>query len=103
MLGKMRHNMMVFMSKRMLSCDEASFLMSKKYDTKISFRERFRLRMHLFSCYLCRRYEKQLTQLNRVVDDFKNSCDHSACQHSMPNEAKGKTMELVNRELNADS
>jgi len=103
MLGKMKHNMMVFMSKRMLSCDEASFLMSKKYEEKITFKERFRLKMHLLSCYLCRRYEKQLAQLNSVVVDFRNDCQHQGCQHSMPTEAKIKTIQLVNKELNTDS
>jgi len=103
MLGKMKHNMMVFMSRRMLSCDEASFLMSKKFEEKITFKQRFRLKMHLISCYLCRRYEKQLGQLNEVVIEFKSSCEHSECQHPMPAEAKVRTSQLVNKELKADS
>ncbi len=103
MLGKMKHNMMVFMSKRMMPCDEASFLMSKKYEEKITFKERYGLKMHLLSCYLCRRYEKQLGQLNSVVTDFRNNCEHQGCQHAMPAEAKVKTTQLVNKELKADS
>lgn len=103
MLGKMKHKMMVYMSKRMLPCDEASFLMSKKYEEKITIKERFRLRMHLFSCILCRRYEKQLRQLNKAMTDFKYSCEDNECQHHMPAEAKIKIAQCVNNELNTDS
>ena len=103
MLGKMKHKMMVFMSKRMLSCDNASFLMSKKFEEKITLKERFSLKMHLLSCYLCRRYEKQLTQLNSVVVEFRNNSEDQGCQHFMPTEVKIDTSQLVNKELNTDS
>lgn len=103
MLGKMKHNMMVFMSKRMLPCDEASFLMSKSYEEKLTFKQKFRLKTHLMSCYLCRRYEKQLAQLNEVVIEYKGSCDHETCQHSMSDEVKKNMSQHVNKELKADS
>ncbi len=92
--------MMVAMSKRMLSCDEAGYLISRSYEDKLTFKEKFRLRMHLLSCYLCRRYEKQLAQLNKVVQDYKTGCEHQACPHRMEEEARVRISQHVNKELN---
>ncbi len=103
MAGKMKHKLMVFMSKGMISCDEASFLISRSYDDKLTFRQKFKLKMHLLSCYLCRRYEKQLAQLNDAVINYKGSCEHTHCEHTLTKEAKVKISQHVNKELKSES
>ncbi len=103
MMKKMKYKMMAFMSKHMLSCEEAAFLISRSYEDKLSFKQRFNLKVHLLSCYLCRRYEKQLAELNIAVMEYKHDCDHVGCQHTMPHEAKVKVTQIVNKELKADS
>jgi len=103
MAGKMKHKLMAFMSKGMISCDEASFLISKSYEEKLTFRQKFRLKMHLMSCYLCRRYEKQLGQLNDAVINYKSSCEHTHCEHTLSSEAKVKISQHVIKELNTNS
>ena len=103
MIKKIKHNMMVFLSKRMLSCEETGYLISRAYDKKLSFRERFRMRMHLISCNLCRRYEKQLAQLNHIVQDYKESIVLHPCQHHLEGEAKTRMSQHVNKELNQGS
>ena len=103
MLGKMKYNMMVFMSKRMLSCEDTSLLMSKSFEEKLPIKQRFRLRMHVISCNLCRRYEKQLKQLNEVVVNYKTTCQQPGCQHSMSPDAKERISQHVNKELKAGS
>lgn len=92
--------MMVFMSKRMLSCDEAAFLMSRSYEDKLSFKEKFNLRIHIITCYLCRRYEKQLAQLNRIIHQYKEGCGRYECQHHLEPEVKEQMAIHVNKELN---
>lgn len=42
-----------------LSCKQATFLMSKKEEGKISFKERVQLRLHLSICDFCTRFQKQ--------------------------------------------
>lgn len=103
MIRKMKHNMMVFMSKRMLSCEEAGFLISRSCEDKLTIKEKFRLRMHLFTCYLCRRYEKQLAQLNKVVQDYKKGCEDPGCQHHLEGEAKVRISRHVDKELHQGS
>ena len=65
MMKKMGNRMMVFMSKRMIACDEASFLISYKHDNRLGFKKWWQLKMHLLSCHLCRKYAHQIEQLNR--------------------------------------
>ncbi len=42
-----------------LSCERATFLMSKKEEGKISLKERLQLRLHLSLCDFCTRFQKQ--------------------------------------------
>jgi hypothetical protein len=86
MIKKMMHRMMVFMSKRMIACDEASYLMSYREENPLNFKRRMQVRMHLLSCHLCRKYEKQLRQLNSCMDRYRATCDDPACMHHLPPE-----------------
>ncbi len=43
----------------MISCKEATFLISKKEENKLSFVEKIKLKMHLLICSFCRLFEKQ--------------------------------------------
>lgn len=51
----------------MLTCKEASFLASKKMDSKLAWRERVALRLHVSICKLCRRYLKGLEKLRKIM------------------------------------
>lgn len=43
----------------MLSCKEATYLLSKKEENKLSWIEKIKLRSHLSICSLCKRFEQQ--------------------------------------------
>ncbi len=51
----------------MLSCKEAAGLVSKSLDTRLSWRERAALRMHIAICRMCRNYQKQLRAMTKAV------------------------------------
>jgi hypothetical protein len=51
----------------MLSCKEASRLVSQGLDRKLGFGERVALRMHLAICDGCANFRKQLAFLQRAV------------------------------------
>lgn len=42
-----------------LSCKQATFLISKKEEGKLSMKERIQLRLHLGMCGFCSRFQKQ--------------------------------------------
>jgi predicted anti-sigma-YlaC factor YlaD len=54
-------------SRYMLSCKEASRLVSQSCDRSISLREHWALGFHLMICKFCRRFSRQLAQINRAI------------------------------------
>lgn len=61
----------------MVNCREATFLMSKKEEGKLSLKEKFDLAMHTSMCSFCRRFEKQASKIGMeskgIIGDEKMS------------------------------
>lgn len=51
----------------MLSCKQASQLLSQSLDRRLSWCERISLRLHLAMCDFCRRFSQQLQQLIATI------------------------------------
>lgn len=51
----------------MLSCKEVPRLVSESLDRKLSLRQRIAMRIHLFMCKLCARYERQIHFIKRAT------------------------------------
>ncbi len=56
----------------MLSCKQASALMSQSQDRKLTAGERWRLRLHLSLCTGCRQFDRQLTFLRAACGAWIN-------------------------------
>lgn len=65
--------MMGLMSKLMIACDKATFLISKNMEKKLTLKENISLRMHLISCNICRKYEDDIISLNQYLKAHQNS------------------------------
>lgn len=89
------------MSRNMIACDEASFLISYRHDHRLGFYRWMQLKMHLLSCHLCRKYASQLKQLNTAVDQYREECSSETCQHHLPKDCREEIQEVISRELNA--
>ncbi|MBS3935068.1 MAG: zf-HC2 domain-containing protein [Sulfuritalea sp.] len=50
----------------MLSCKEATHVMSAAHERELGLRERIALRLHLLMCRGCRNYERQMDFLRRA-------------------------------------
>ncbi len=59
----------------MLSCREASRLISEGLDRKLRPGERVVLRFHVIICDACHRVEKQLKLLRRAMSEFTDRHD----------------------------
>ncbi len=57
----------------MLSCKEATRLVSEKLDRDMPFWQRLGLRLHVLMCRGCSRYTRQVTTLDRLVDEHYRS------------------------------
>ena len=95
------YRMMVFMSRYMIACDEASFLISLREDRKLGFGQWWQLKMHLLSCHLCRKYARQILELSRSMKKYREDCSHEPCSHQLSPEAGARIDRELGRELNA--
>ena len=50
-----------------LSCDRASFFLSKSQEVSLTRSEQIALRLHLGLCRSCRRYRRQLLHLREIL------------------------------------
>lgn len=54
----------------MLTCRQATQLISEKQDRPLQFIEQSNLQLHLFACRSCRRYGKQIKTLRQLSKAF---------------------------------
>ena len=93
--------MMEFMSKRMIACDEAAFLFSYRSDQKLGMLWWWQLKFHLLTCHLCRKYARQIVQLNHSMELYKEQCSHEDCMHHLSPEAHTRIGQVLEKDLNA--
>ena len=55
----------------MLSCKEASRLLSEARERRLGLRERFALRVHLMMCDGCNNFRKQLDFIGAAMERFR--------------------------------
>ncbi|HRP97698.1 MAG TPA: zf-HC2 domain-containing protein [Rhodocyclaceae bacterium] len=56
----------------MMSCKEATRLMSEEQDRNLSARERITLRFHTIMCIGCTNYRKHMAFLRRAAQRFRD-------------------------------
>jgi hypothetical protein len=95
------NKLLIYLSEKMIACDEAGFLISKSKDTKLSLKEKIGLKIHLMTCHFCRRYEKQISQLNRILGRYKEQCEHENSNHTISEESKKEISFVIDNELNS--
>jgi hypothetical protein len=95
------YRILVYMSKRMIACDEASFLISFREDHRLGFRRWGQLKMHLLTCHLCRKYARQISELDQNMEVYREQSGHESCQHHLSQDAGSRIGEALTRKLNA--
>ncbi|AMX18923.1 hypothetical protein IEC338SC_1786 [Acinetobacter pittii] len=56
----------------MLTCRQATQLLSEKQDRSLLLREQSGLQLHLLACRSCRRYAKQIKTISQLSKAFKS-------------------------------
>ncbi|KVW94192.1 zf-HC2 domain-containing protein [Thiobacillus denitrificans] len=79
----------------MLTCKDASHLVSQGQDRPLSFRERWGLRIHLWMCVNCRRFERQIALMRRLLRLSDRRAEAKATDQALSAEAR----ERINRAL----
>jgi len=55
----------------MISCEKASFLVSKSQDEKLTCKESLDMHMHLAGCKFCRRYKKHIDFMTDRINNYE--------------------------------
>ena len=66
----------------MLNCKETSLLLSQARDRRLNWTERLGVRMHLWICRQCRRYERQLDWLQGLAGRLERSPEEMLDEHT---------------------
>ncbi len=98
MFKRMKHSLMVSMSRRMISCEQATYLLSLKQDQNLGFRRWMQLKMHLLSCHLCRRYERQVLELQQIMEHYSYSRKGS-CSYKMAEADRERIKSILHKEM----
>jgi hypothetical protein len=56
---------------RLISCKDASRLISQMQDGSIPFPQWLRIRLHLLWCEACARFERQMRALRRAMERYR--------------------------------
>ena len=57
---------------RLISCKDASRLISQMQDSTLPFGQRLLVRVHLLFCEACTRFERQLRILRQAMEQYRS-------------------------------
>jgi len=72
----------------MLTCKDASHLLSEGQERPLTLRERWGLRLHLWMCVSCRRFEQQLAFLRQAMHALRRHVEAEAQDARLSPEAR---------------
>lgn len=83
----------------MLSCKQASQLISQSLDRKLSLRERIGVRLHLLICDVCTRFGKQLKLMRLYVQRMREQTEQDETLQ-IPADAKARIANAIESRRN---
>jgi hypothetical protein len=72
----------------MVNCKEATYLMAKKEEGRLSIQERLKLSMHTSMCSLCKKFERQAIKIGA-------ESKHVHAEQQLPDFTKEKIEQLI--------
>ena len=78
----------------MLSCKQASQIISQSLDKPLTTRERFALKLHLIICKYCKRFSQQVQTLRVALKQMISSIENNNTIE-LPSAAKNRIAALV--------
>ena len=83
----------------MLTCKQASQIISQSLDRNLSWQERLTLRLHLFICKYCKRFSQQLFTLRVALKRMNENVENDSDIVLVP-EAKIRLAKLIETNVN---
>jgi predicted anti-sigma-YlaC factor YlaD len=82
----------------MLTCKEASHLVSQNQDRPLSFNECLGLRIHLWMCVNCRRFERQIGLMRRLLRQSARSAENADTETQLSAEAQARIRQAMDEQ-----
>lgn len=79
----------------MLTCKDATRLVSESQERTLGFRERWALRVHLWMCDNCRRFERQIRLLRKAMRIMVHRSDSESPAVELPAEARERIRKAI--------
>jgi hypothetical protein len=89
---------MSWLKKIIYNCKQATFLIEKRSQGKISFSEEVELRIHLIGCGVCKLYKKQSRMINNMVQQL--FVDSVKKNYKLDDDFKKALQDKIEEELN---
>ena len=81
----------------MMSCREATRLLSERQERRLSLRERLALGFHLLICHLCRKFGRNVEQLHGLLNKTgEQEADHVS---GLTPESRQRLQSALDKEL----
>jgi hypothetical protein len=87
------------MNKLMLSCDEATMLITRSDFEQLSSIKQFKLKMHLASCSMCRNFKQQSSIITSRINVLKKDLDANKMRIALSEDSKNNLQDLINKNL----
>lgn len=78
----------------MLSCKEASQIISQSLDRQLTMRERFALKLHLLICKYCKQFSQQLQTIRNALKIASTTIENDDTI-KMPSETKKRLIQSI--------
>ena len=97
-----KNSLIAFMRRVMLTCEEATYLSTKKIVEKINLRQTMSLRMHLAACKHCRKYYLQTKIIANNIRHFTSHGLNGLPLHRMSDAEKSKLERLLSNKIKSN-
>jgi len=87
----------------MLSCDKATFLISKEQESEISVIEKIQLKLHLMACKFCKLYKKESSFISKNIDHMHQHSDKCFSDYKLDDSSKSAMQQAIKEQLNKGS
>jgi hypothetical protein len=83
----------------LMSCDKATFLLSKQQHTPLSFGNKAHLKFHLLICTACQKFQKQLNFLSANLQQLNADLENGKTTFKLPDDVKLNLQKEINSKL----
>ena len=85
----------------MLTCKKTSHLVSEGQERELSLKERINLRLHIWMCNKCRRFERQIVQMRSIMrKDWTQ--DANPTDKKMPSESHDRIRKTLEKHIDSN-